>query len=80
MFPGITIEEIDYNMYPDKEFQLNWLKVYLKEYLNVDEPTEEQVHKVCVEVEQLSLLSHFLWGVWSLVQYEHSSIDFDFVR
>lgn len=78
-FVGLTIEDIDYKKYPCKEFQLNWLKVYLSEYMNSD-PTDEQIEKVYAEVHQLALLSHFLWGIWSLVQFEHSDIDFDFGR
>lgn len=44
------------------------------------DPTDEQIEKVYAEVHQLALLSHFLWGIWSLVQFEHSDIDFDFGR
>ncbi|CAB3224945.1 unnamed protein product [Arctia plantaginis] len=79
-FVGITIEDIDYNRYPSKEFQLRWLNVYLNEYLDNNKATDEEVSAVYLDVQRLSLLSHFLWGIWSLVQYEHSSIDFDFAR
>ncbi|XP_035431125.1 ethanolamine kinase [Spodoptera frugiperda] len=79
-FVGLSIDDIDYDRYPCEEFQFDWIKVYLAMYLDIDHPTEPQIRKVYKEVQQMSLLSHFLWGIWSLVQYEHSDIDFDFVR
>lgn len=79
-FVGLTIESIDYKKYPNREFQLSWIAVYLSEFLNEDQVSDEAIQKVCEEVEELSLASHFLWGIWSLVQYEHSDIDFDFGR
>lgn len=79
-FLGLSIDDIDYDRYPCEEFQFDWIKVYLAMYLDIDHPTEPQIRKVYKEVQQMSLLSHFLWGIWSLVQYEHSDIDFDFVR
>lgn len=57
-----------------------WIHRYLIEYLNVEEPSEESMEKLFREVQHHALTSHFLWGIWSLVQYELSSIDFDFGR
>ncbi|KAJ0179300.1 hypothetical protein K1T71_005012 [Dendrolimus kikuchii] len=79
-FVGLSIESIDYNRYPSREFQLSWIKVYLMEFLNGAQVSENYIEKIYKEVEELSLASHFLWGVWSLVQFEHSDIDFDFGR
>ncbi|KAJ8724981.1 hypothetical protein PYW07_015939 [Mythimna separata] len=79
-FVGLSIEDIDYDRYPCEEFQLMWIKVYLATYLKVDHPSDAQISQVYTEVQQLALLSHFLWGIWSLVQFEHSDIDFDFGR
>lgn len=76
-FAGLSIEDINYDRYPSKEFQSSWIKVYLTEYLNAI-PSEAEITKVYDEVQQMALASHFLWGIWSLVQYEHSDIDFDF--
>lgn len=59
---------------------MNWIKNYLEEYLETDLPTYADIERVFKEVQQLSLASHFMWGVWSLVQYELSDIDFDFGR
>ncbi|CAH2063341.1 unnamed protein product, partial [Iphiclides podalirius] len=77
-YVGLSVYDIDYNRYPDKEFQMYWIRLYLSEYLCQESPGDAEVEKVYVEVQQLSLASHFLWGIWSLVQYELSDIDFDF--
>ncbi|XP_063823448.1 ethanolamine kinase [Ostrinia nubilalis] len=79
-FVGLSIEDIDYSRYPSEEFQKQWIHTYLTEYLNTDNPSGQDIDKVYTEVQQLSLASHFLWGIWSLVQYELSNIDFDFGR
>ncbi|XP_053599660.1 ethanolamine kinase isoform X2 [Plodia interpunctella] len=79
-YVGLTIEDIDYNRYPNKDFQEKWIRVYLAEYTQTETPSESEILKVYKEVQRLTLASHFSWGVWSLVQYEHSTIDFDFGR
>ncbi|CAG4964819.1 unnamed protein product [Parnassius apollo] len=76
-YVGLSIDDIDYNRYPSKEYQMFWIRTYLSDYLSRD-PSETEVEKVFKEVQQMSLASHFMWGVWSLVQYELSEIDFDF--
>lgn len=76
----MSIDDIDYNRYPDREYQMFWIRTYLSEYCDVEKPSEEEVEKVYKEVQRLSLASHFMWGIWSLVQYELSDIDFDFGR
>ncbi|XP_055635076.1 ethanolamine kinase-like [Toxorhynchites rutilus septentrionalis] len=73
------IDEIDYDRYPSKEFQLQWLRVYLEEF-NGESCTESDLEKLYVHVNQFALASHFLWAVWALIQAEHSNIDFDFIR
>ncbi|XP_013185648.1 ethanolamine kinase [Amyelois transitella] len=77
-YVGLTIDDINYERYPNMEFQKKWIRVYLTEYLQDEIPTESDIQKVYKEVQRLTLASHFTWGVWSLVQYEHSTIDFDF--
>ncbi|RVE47353.1 hypothetical protein evm_007952 [Chilo suppressalis] len=79
-FVGLTIEDIDYKRYPSEEFQKKWLYVYVSEYLQTNSPPADYVNKIYREVQQLSLASHFMWGIWSLVQFELSDIDFDFGR
>ncbi|XP_026765148.1 ethanolamine kinase [Galleria mellonella] len=79
-FVGLSIDDIDYKRYPNKEFQTSWIKVYLTEYWDGVTPNESDIEKLYTEVQQHALASHFLWGVWSLVQFELSDIDFDFGR
>lgn len=73
------IDEIDYDRYPSKEFQLQWLRVYLEEF-NGEPCVDSDLEKLYVQVNQFALASHFLWAVWALIQAEHSTIDFDFIR
>ncbi|CAB4001462.1 ethanolamine kinase 1 [Paramuricea clavata] len=81
-FGGVVIDP-DYSLYPNKDFQLKWLRIYLEEKAKVqgtgDVITEEQLEKLYVQVNQFALVSHLFWGVWALLQANFSSIDFDFL-
>lgn len=80
-FPGIdsnSEQGIDYTNYPSREYQLAWLRAYLEEYKGSD-VTEDEVELLFKHVNKFALSSHFLWAIWSLIQAEHSTIDFDFV-
>lgn len=57
---------------------MNWIHHYLSEYNNKP-PAEKEVERLFVEVNQLVLLSHLFWGIWSLIQTEYSDINFDFL-
>ncbi|EDV29393.1 uncharacterized protein TRIADDRAFT_51652 [Trichoplax adhaerens] len=78
------VDEVDYNRYPQKEFQLQWLSIYLQERAKLagkDETiTQSQIHQLYVQVNQFALASHYLWGIWSLIQAKNSLIDFDFLQ
>lgn len=74
----VGLDKFDYSLYPDKEFQTSWLRTYLTE-LEGHEPTDEQIETIYVQVNKTVSLTHIFWGVWSLVQAEHSSIDFDYM-
>lgn len=79
-FPGIgSNSAIDYAKYPPREFQLEWLRVYLQEFHQDDEISEERVETLYRTVNKFALGSHFLWTCWALIQAEHSTIDFDFI-
>ncbi|XP_043240299.1 ethanolamine kinase 1-like isoform X1 [Amphibalanus amphitrite] len=85
-------EDVDYSLFPDREFQLRWLRCYLATYLSLKpgespqpngqtvEPTDLQVETLYVQANKFSLLSHFYWGVWALVQTRFSNIDFDYLE
>lgn len=78
-FPGIDSNSgIDYTKYPSREYQLAWLRAYLEEYKGSD-VTDAEVELLYKHVNKFALSSHFLWALWSLIQAEHSTIDFDFV-
>lgn len=68
----------DYSKYPTKELQTSWLKIYLTEF-NGKSPAEEEIEKLYVHVNQFVLLSHIKWGIWALIQTEHSYINFDYL-
>jgi ethanolamine kinase len=70
--------EADYSRYPQKEKQYEFYRTYLKEYNGV-EPSEQDLERLYVQVNQFALLSHFYWGSWALVQGAISKIEFDFV-
>lgn len=79
-FPGIDSDNgIDYSIYPSREFQIEWLRVYLEEFHETSEISDDDVEKLYKQVNKFALSSHFLWTCWSLIQAENSTIDFDFV-
>ncbi|RZC36210.1 ethanolamine kinase 2, partial [Asbolus verrucosus] len=71
------VEEVDYSKYPNKEMQIDWFKIYLTEYKEVF--TQDDVDRLYVQVSKFTLVSHLFWGIWALIQAEHSYIDFDFL-
>ncbi|XP_071840201.1 ethanolamine kinase 1-like [Apostichopus japonicus] len=77
------VDEVDYNLYPEKEHQLKWIREYLKawnELNKIAEPiTDLQVEKLYVLANKFSLAAHFFWGTWGLIQAHNSTIDFDFL-
>ncbi|XP_017787130.1 PREDICTED: ethanolamine kinase [Nicrophorus vespilloides] len=74
----VGLDSIDYAKYPGKEFQYAWLKEYLTVFKK-GEVSDEDVERLYVQVNQFALASHVFWGVWALIQAEHSYIDFDFM-
>ncbi|KAJ8249143.1 hypothetical protein GJAV_G00231620 [Gymnothorax javanicus] len=79
------VETVDYSQYPSVELQRDWLAVYLQSYneaqgLAGTTVIERDVTRLYVKVCKFSLVSHFLWGLWALLQARYSTIDFDFVR
>lgn len=77
------MQNIDYAKYPSKDLQMDWLRTYLDEYHSngtVIEVTDRDVHKLYVETNQFVLATHIFWGIWCLIQAEHSHINFDFIE
>jgi len=75
------VEKPDHSLYPDREYMLEWLSTYFSAYSggNNSSFTTSMLNDICTEVNFFSLWSHLLWGIWSIVQAENSSIDFDFM-
>lgn len=71
------LENVDYTKFPEEHLQNDWIRIYLKEFQN--EFTETDVHRLFVNVNKFVLLSHLFWGLWALIQAEHSYINFDFL-
>ncbi|KAJ4452105.1 hypothetical protein ANN_03621 [Periplaneta americana] len=86
-FAGVS--DVDYTAYPSPEFQRRWLRFYLETFRKSnsetssddvsDTVTEEDISRLYVQVNKFALASHFKWAIWSLIQAEHSNIDFDFL-
>jgi len=71
--------EADYSRYPSKEQQYQFLRSYLTTYKNGTAPTDQELHKLYVQVNKFALISHMFWAIWALVQGHISKLDFDFV-
>ncbi len=75
------VEEMNFiKDYPSKEFQLEWIRTYLKSYHGSKGNVEqEKIESFYENVNRLSLCYHLMWGLWGLVQAKISTIEFDFV-
>jgi ethanolamine kinase len=71
--------------YPSKDFQLQWLQIYLSNLKNdthgatKNTTTDKEVEDLQDLVVQFTPLTHLLWGIWSLVQSKYSDIEFDYI-
>ena len=43
-------------------------------------PTDEEKEKMYIEVNAFSLVSHFYWGLWAMIQSMVSDIDFNYME
>ncbi|XP_076435860.1 ethanolamine kinase 1-like isoform X1 [Babylonia areolata] len=77
--------EADYTLYPNKDYQMVWLRRYLQfafvaKGRSVDEVTDLDVERLFVQANVCACAAHFFWGLWALIQAKMSSIDFDFLQ
>lgn len=76
---------LDYpKYYPSKEFQLRWIKDYLRELNKTNEgnnkdPSYSEVEDLQMLVNRFRPLPNLMWGIWALIQSKYSTIDFDFL-
>lgn len=78
------VEKYEPHLYPDKDFQLRWLRDYLEAWhevngWNEEDITDESVEILYIQVTKFSLAAHLFWGIWALIQSAHSMLDFDFL-
>jgi len=67
--------DLDFSKFPTKDQQIP----FLKSYLEASGKSREKVEDLYAEVNAFSLASHFLWGLWAMVQTQHSKISFDYI-
>ncbi|KAK3801541.1 hypothetical protein RRG08_047207 [Elysia crispata] len=76
--------EHNFDNYPSRDEQFHFFRAYLKasecEGFEKEEVKESDLWTLYRETNTLALHSHFLWGVWAIVQSLTSSIDFDYVE
>lgn len=74
--------DIDYTLYPPKEYQLKWIAEYLKHYHRNDGTavTDARVQELYAAVNKFALVAHWFWVLWAHIQTEHSEIDYDYIE
>ncbi|KAK0151953.1 Choline kinase alpha [Merluccius polli] len=70
--------------YPTREQQLHFIRNYLMEHRAIsDEVAPEDQTQVeedmLIEANRYALASHFLWGLWSIIQAKISKIEFGYM-
>ncbi|KAL5007159.1 hypothetical protein ScPMuIL_015965 [Solemya velum] len=65
--------------YPSKEQQFKFFEEYLKETEKYNWPKCD-LDQMYVEVNTYALASHFLWGLWSILQNKMSHIEFGYME
>jgi ethanolamine kinase len=65
--------DLDYSLYPDKEFRRTWLIKYLSLYQDGN-VSDDYIETMDREILAFSLCSHFFWSVWALVN-NSSNVD-----
>ncbi|XP_055789641.1 choline/ethanolamine kinase isoform X2 [Salvelinus fontinalis] len=70
--------------YPSREQQLHFIRNYLVETGGYSESTmhEDQARieqDLLVEANRFAMASHFLWGLWSIIQARISKIEFGYM-
>ncbi|XP_015744356.1 choline kinase alpha [Python bivittatus] len=70
--------------YPTKKQQLHFITSYLvasqSGFENLSHEDKSQIEEdMLVEVNRFALASHFLWGLWSIIQAKISSIEFGYM-
>lgn len=77
-------EETNYDLYPDKAYQVRWLTHFLEEKFSADgrspsKVTETDIERLYIQTNKCACAAHFFWGLWALIQAKNSTIDFDYL-
>jgi len=75
-YGGLAIES---SVFPSREQRRMFLCEYLTHF-NGFAPQDAEIDELDVVVMKFSLLSDFMWSIWSLCQACFSSIDFDYME
>ena len=71
--------KLDYERWlPSKEYQMDWIAEYLR-HKTGQVASQDQLEQVFSSVRKFMLCAHLQWSIWSVIQAENSSLDFDFV-
>lgn len=68
--------------YPSREQQLHFIRSYLAEQGQLSDSQAEQrqmEEDMLIEANRYALASHFLWGLWSIIQAKISKIEFGYM-
>ncbi|KAG0465465.1 hypothetical protein HPP92_019629 [Vanilla planifolia] len=69
---------LDYSKYPDLEERKRFVEAYLRS--SGEEPTKEECEKFLRSIDQYSLASHLIWGLWGIISEHVNEIDFDYME
>lgn len=78
-FSFVGVDDYDPSRYPSESFRREWISEYLKSFHDGAHFNDKELQALLDNVEKFSMVAHYFWGVWSLIQAAYSSIDFDFV-
>ena len=82
--------DCDYTALPTRSTRRAFLREYLASYrahlpetestAREEENFEDQVERLCAEVDLFRGIPGFYWGIWALIQATISQIDFDYAK
>uniref|UniRef100_A0A8C1WH26 ethanolamine kinase n=1 Tax=Cyprinus carpio TaxID=7962 RepID=A0A8C1WH26_CYPCA len=66
--------------YPNRQQQLHFIRHYLSERRGVAPADQARIEEdMIIEANRFALASHFLWGLWSIIQAKISKIEFGYM-
>uniref|UniRef100_A0A8C2JY54 Ethanolamine kinase n=1 Tax=Cyprinus carpio TaxID=7962 RepID=A0A8C2JY54_CYPCA len=66
--------------YPNRQQQLHFIRHYLSEKGGIAPADQARIEEdMIIEANRFALASHFLWGLWSIIQAKISKIEFGYM-